>query len=175
MATQQIDFNALSLRDALDLAVLIEEEARARYVEFAEQMEQHRTAEAASFFRFMAVNEQKHRDDLAARRATLFGDAPRKVTPAMIFDVEAPEYDEARAFMTLREALSSALRSEQKARDFFAKALPVVKDAEVATLFGELLGEEEEHERMVRDQLANLPPETGAAHPSEFADEPSAN
>ena len=48
MATQQLDFNELSLRDALDLAVLIEEEARARYVEFAEQMEQHGRALAGS-------------------------------------------------------------------------------------------------------------------------------
>ena len=172
MPTQHLAFNDLSLRDALDLAVLIEEEARQRYVEFAEQMEQHRTAEAASFFRFMSQNEQKHRDELQNRRAELFGDAPQRVVQSMIFDVEAPEYDQARAFMTVREALKAALLSEQKARDFFAKALPVVKDAEVATLFAELLGEEEEHERMVRDHLANLPPD-GVAHPSEWADEPT--
>jgi rubrerythrin len=173
VATQQLDFNQLSLRDALDLAVLIEEEARARYVEFAEQMEQHRTPEAGAFFRFMAGNELKHRDELAKRRAALFGAELGKVTQAMVFDVEAPEYDEARAFMTLREALKSALRSEQKAREFFAKSLPVVKDAEVATLFAELLGEEEEHEKLVRDQIANLPPDAGA-HPGDFADEPTA-
>ena len=37
MATRGIDFRALSLKDALDLAVLIEQEAEERYEEFAAQ------------------------------------------------------------------------------------------------------------------------------------------
>jgi hypothetical protein len=99
---QGIDFERLSLQDALDLAILIEEEARDRYVEFQHQMESHRTPEAAAFFRFMAGNEEKHRAELASRRAARFGDAPRRVTRAMLFDVEAPDYDQARAFMLPR-------------------------------------------------------------------------
>ena len=50
-----IDFSALTLKDALDLAILIEEEARERYEDFADQMEQHHTPEAGRFFRFMAA------------------------------------------------------------------------------------------------------------------------
>ena len=61
MPTKDIDFAKLSLQDALDLAVLIEEEARERYEEFAHQMRLHHTHEAARFFRFMAGNEEKHR------------------------------------------------------------------------------------------------------------------
>ena len=41
-----IDFAALSLQDALDLAILIEEEAQERYLEFVDQMQQHHTPEA---------------------------------------------------------------------------------------------------------------------------------
>jgi len=37
-STLGIDFASLSLKDALDLAVLVEEEARERYEEFADQM-----------------------------------------------------------------------------------------------------------------------------------------
>ena len=37
-----------------------------RYGELADQMEMHDTPDAAHFFRFMAGNEQKHRDELAA-------------------------------------------------------------------------------------------------------------
>ncbi len=168
-----IDFPTLMLRDALDLSVLIEEEARYRYEEFAEQMDLHRTPDAARFFRFMAENEEKHRVALAERRQELFGDEPVRVTGAMLFDVEAPEYDEARAFMTLREALQSAMRSEVKAAAFFSAALQWVTDPAVRELFSELHAEEEEHQQLVQAQLAKVPPDHDI-HPSEFADEPQA-
>ena len=92
-ATKGIDFAALSLQDALDLAVLIEEEARDRYEEFADQMDLHHTPEAARFFRVMMKNEEKHRADLMERRTALFQHAPVVVTRNMIFDIEAPDYD----------------------------------------------------------------------------------
>ena len=76
-----IDFASLSLQDALDLAILVEEEAQERYLEFVDQMEQHHTPEAAKFFAMMARNEQKHGEELRARRHGLFGDAPRRVKP----------------------------------------------------------------------------------------------
>jgi rubrerythrin len=159
MFTRSLDFATLSLRDALDLAVLIEEEALERYQEFTDQMELHHTPDAARFFGFMALNEERHRAALAKRRAALFGDAPRTVTPTMIFDVEAPEYDEARAYMTPREALATALRSEEKAWSFFSQALPQVKDADVKKLFQELVGEELQHQELVKKELAKLPPD----------------
>ena len=170
-STKGIDFAALSLQDALDLAVLIEEEARERYEEFADQMEVHHTPEAASFFRIMAGNEEKHRSELAARRRERFGDAPSSVTRAMLFDVEAPDYDEARAFMTVRAALGAALRSEEKAHAFFVAALPQLKDADVCTLFDELRREEVEHQELVRRELAKAPADPDLSA-DEFADEP---
>jgi len=170
-ATPGIDFATLTLQDALDLAILIEEEARERYEEFADQMDLHHTPEAASFFRFMAGNEEKHRAALAARRQARFGAAPPAVTRAMIFDVEAPDYDEARAFMTARAALAAALRSEEKAHAFFVAALPRLTDAEVRTLFAELRDEEVEHQDLIRRQLAAAPPDPEFAA-DDFADEP---
>lgn len=170
-ATQGIDFARLTLKDALDLAVLVEEEARERYEEFADQMELHHTPEAASFFRFMSRNEEKHRTELASRRATLFRDTPSSVTRAMIFDIEAPEYDEARAFMTAREALQAALRSEVKAAAFFAAALPRVKDTAAQSLFEDLRKEELEHQKLVERELERLPPESNFAH-LDLADDP---
>ena len=170
-STRGIDFAALSLKDALDLAVLIEEEARERYEEFADQMEAHHTPEAAGFFRFMAGNEEKHRAALAARRREHFGEAPSSVTRAMIFDVEAPDYDEARAFMTLRAALNAALRSEEKAHAFFVAALPQLKNADVHALFDELRSEEVEHQELVRKQLAQAPPDPDLPA-DDFSDEP---
>ena len=138
MAIQGIDFAKLSLKDALDLAILIEDEAQERYEDFASQMEQHRTPEAARFFRYMVENEAKHGRELSSRRLQLFGDAPRSVTPSMIFDIEAPDFDAARAFMTPRMAMEAALASEVKAHAFFVSALPALQDLEVRALFEEL-------------------------------------
>ena len=173
MAIHGIDFSTLSLMEALDLAVLIEEEAQERYEEFAAQMEQHRTPEAARFFRYMAANEAKHGLELSARRTERFGTTPRTVTRAQIFDIEAPDYDAARAFMTPRKAMEAALASEVKAHAFFVAALPFLKDAEVRGLFEELRQEEVEHQELVRVELAKLPPDSGLSE-DDFVDEPSA-
>lgn len=159
MSTKNIDFESLPLVKALDLAVLIEEEAKERYEEFAEQMEVHRTPEAARFFEFMAANEEKHRAELAARREQLFGDEPSEVTRAMLFDIEAPDYNEARAFMTAGESLATAMQSEKKAWEFFDRLIPKVTDPDVRALFEELREEELEHQKLVQEQIDQLPPE----------------
>lgn len=170
--TRNIDFAKLTMKDALDLAILIEEEAYDRYGELADQLTQHDTPDAARFFRLMMANEEKHRAALAERRDVLFADAACGVTRAMIFDVEAPDYDEARAFMTLREALETALRAEQKAHAFFVGALAQVTDPGVRTLFEELAAEEVAHQELVRRELAKAPPDPPI--PTEqFADEPT--
>jgi rubrerythrin len=86
--------------------------------------------------------------------------------------VEAPDYDEARAFMTLRDALHTALRSEEKAHAFFLAALPHVTDPTVYTLFEELCAEEVAHQELVRHELAKAPPDPSIPT-AEFADEPT--
>ena len=169
--TRGIDLAQLDLKDALDLAVLIEEEARERYEEFAEQMDVHHTPEAAVFFRFMAGNEEKHRAELWHRRRELYRDDPVAVKRSMLFDVEAPEYDEVRAFMTARQALEAALRAEEKAHAFFVAALPSLADPLVRSLFQELRDEEILHQELVRRRLAELPPNP-AFEAGDFADEP---
>jgi rubrerythrin len=169
----QIDFEKLELRDALDLAILIEEEAADIYLEFAEQMENQHTAEAAQFFRTMIGNENKHGEELTRRRVALFGDTPRRVDRTMLWNVEAPEYEKARAFMSRREALEVALDSERKAQAFFADAAKHVTNPEVRRLFEELREEEIDHERLVAAEMARLPPPPDV-DASEYADEPVA-
>ena len=124
-----IDFSQLSLRDTLDLAITIEEEAKERYDDFADQMDAHRTPETAKFFRFMAANEVKHAEKLAAQRGDLFGDEPSSADAAMLYDIEAPEFDAARAFMSVRAALDVAMESEVKAYEFYDSALAKITDA----------------------------------------------
>ncbi len=168
-----VDFATLSLQDALDLAVLVEEEAQERYLEFVDQMEQHHTPEAARFFATMAKNEQKHGEELRARRRSLFGDAVPRVTRAMLWDVEAPDYDQPRAFMSARRAMEVALVSETKALEFFVAALPHVVDPDVKRLFQDLRNEEILHQSLVREAMRSLP-EGPDADAGDYEDEPVA-
>ena len=172
MAIRDINFATLTLQDALDLAILVEDEAQERYSEFADQMELHRTPEAAQFFRYMVENEGKHGQELSARRQELFGDAPRAVTRAMIFDLEAPDYDAARAFMSARKAMEAALASEVKAQAFFEAALPALKDPTVRALFTELRDEELKHQALVLEEIAKLPKDSGLSD-EDFVDAPA--
>jgi rubrerythrin len=165
-----IDFSSLSIKDALDLAILVEDEAQERYRELAEVLEAHDTPEAAKFFRFMVTCEAKHGDELRAKRQELFGDQTSCVDRSMLWDVEAPGYESARAFMTLHDALAVALAAEKKAFEFFDGALPEVEDPEVRELFTDLRQEEVEHMQMVRQQMKSAGQGDGF-DPDDFADE----
>jgi rubrerythrin len=169
----KIDFADLTLKDALDLAILVEEEAKERYTEFVDQMVLHHTPEAAAFFRAMIGNEARHEAALSERRRELFPAAPRTVKRSMLWDVEAPDYDKTRAFMSARQAMVVALNSEIKAHDYFAAAIPHIKDPKVRGLFEELKNEEILHQTLVRKELEKLPPETDF-NPEDFVDEPTA-
>jgi rubrerythrin len=168
-----IDFAALSLKDALDLAIVIEEEAKERYEDFVGQMEIHHTPEAARFFRLMAMNEEKHRAGLCERRRRIFGGEAARVTREMVFEVEAPEFDEVRVFMSPRQALQVAVRAEKKAWAFFSEAAPRVQDPGVKQLFIELRDEEMHHQQLVLGELEKTPPESALEH-ADVADDPVA-
>ncbi len=169
--TKTLELARLDLKDALDLAILVEDEAKERYDELAAQMEAHHTAEAASFFHVMSANEARHGAELAARRKQLFGGAPSRVDRSMVWDIEAPEYENVHAFMTLHEALNVAMAAEVKAHRFFTDALALPVAEPVRKLFLELQEEEVQHQALVGRELAKLPPDE-AALPEEFADEP---
>ena len=169
--SQDIDFSTLTLMDTLDLAILVEEEARARYAEFVEQLRAHRTEDAARFFEVMAGNEEKHAQRLGERRRALFGDAPRSVDETLVFEVEAPDHSTVRAFMAPREALQVALDSEIKAYAFYDAALAQVTDDSVSELFVELRDEEQRHQELVEVEMAKLPDEP-QFDADDFVDEP---
>ena len=170
--SHEIDFGQLSLRDTLDLAITIEEEAKERYDDFAEQMDAHRTSDTANFFRFMADNEIKHAEKLAAQRQELFGDEPSTADTSMLYDIEAPDFDGARAFMSVRAALDVAMESEVKAYDFYNDALAEITDAEVRELFLELRDEEAKHQKLIHQIIAKMPEDDGF-DPDDFVDEPA--
>ena len=151
----KIDFSTLTLRDTLDLAVLIEVEAQDRYRLFTGQLGD---TEAGAVFRSMGGNEKKHSDELAARRRSLFGDTPARFRREDIFDVEAPDVGSPRWNMSEYRACEVALHSEKKAYEFYDRALESVQDPQVRALFVELREEEAGHVRLIEAVIAKLPP-----------------
>lgn len=153
----QLDFSKLNLQDALDMAVLIEKEAEERYLWFVSLLGENYPGDAADFFTSMAGYERRHAEELEARRRSLFGDAPTRITADMIEDVEAPDSGKPRAHMSPRHAMNVALESEIKAYEFFDQALPGIQDPEVRALFEELRDEEVEHQELLKARMAGYP------------------
>ena len=150
-----LDLSKLSLMDALDLATLIEEEARQRYEQFAKQLTGF---DAGTFFASMAENEAKHGTEILERRMALFGKAPMTVKLGDLFDVEAPDMGAPRRGMSTIQAFELGLAAEKKAYDFYDMALTGITDPEVKALFTELRDEETEHVEMLQEAMAKLPP-----------------
>ena len=94
-----------------------------------------------------------------------------RVSRDMLWDVEAPDFDQPRMFMTARQAMDVALASEVKAHDYFAAALAYVHDADVRALFEELRAEEVEHQELVKSVMDKIPPDDDAVEGFD-ADEP---
>ena len=159
--------------DGLDLAILIEKEAEERYREFSKMIGSRYEGDAGSFFEMMAENEAKHGSQLSERRKQLFGVKPSRVSAEQIEDVEAPEYDKPRAFMSPRHALDVAMACEIKAEKFFEMALSHMTDAKVAAIFRELRDEEIEHQRLLREQMERTDPTTAADRGEDEIDEPA--
>ena len=154
----RLDLSKITLMDALDLASLIELEAKRRYTEFADSLGSRGVGDAGAVFRSMAVNESKHCEEIAERRLALFGDQRARVTLDDIYDVEAPGFGDVRWNMSVLKAYQLALFSEQKAFAFYDEALDYVDQPDVKALFEELREEEAEHVRMLVKIIANLPP-----------------
>ncbi|MBI5070494.1 MAG: ferritin family protein [Deltaproteobacteria bacterium] len=168
-----IDFAKLDLRDALDLAILIEEEAEERYREFTRIVGGRYPGDASEVFARMAENEAKHREELVAQRKKLFARQKARVTRDQLDDVEAPDRGKPRVFMSARQAMEVALDSEEKAFDFFAGALKHVKDPKVKKLFTELKAEELKHKKMLQARIKKLP--RGPDVEESEADEPGSD
>ncbi len=154
-----LDFAKLTLMDALDLAILIEIEALERYRNFATNLGHSYVGDAASVFRGMVEAEAKHAEELNEKRQALFGDAPARISRTQLYDVEAPDVGSIKWNMSPLHAYQIALKSEQKAYDFYDYALPHVTDPEVKALFEELRDEEVEHIQLVQQAIERLPPE----------------
>lgn len=175
MATK-ISLLDLDLKDALDLAILVEIEAQERYEEFSRQIGSSSTDDAGAFFSQMAINESKHADELKLKRKQLYKDSPSRMSLEVLYEyqeIEAPEFDRAMSFMSARNALNIALDCEIKAYNFFCKAEKEVKDESVKALFNELKMEELHHQSLVKDLINSTDGDEAPIVNPKDVDEPS--
>ncbi len=150
----EMDFAKLKPQDVLDIAMFAEQEAEEQYGQLAAAMEAGSNGEVADFFRRMAAREQRHREQVAARRQALYADARANVANRAVWDVEAPHDAVIDPAMPIGDAFAIALASEQRAHDFYAGALEFLVEPSVAALFEELRQAEIEHTRMLEAERA---------------------
>jgi rubrerythrin len=149
----KVDFSRMDGRDALDIAIVIEDEAQLAYEHLADWVAGDGNAEAAEFFKRMAVREKRHKDEITERRAELFGDAPARHDEAAPWEAELPDYESLGRGVTLEEAFNVAMGAETRAHDFYAEALEYIEEPTVAELFDWLRKAELEHQRLLTEEM----------------------
>ena len=137
--------------DFMVQAYAMENDARDRYTEFAEQMEVHNNPEVAQLFRKLARIEGLH----AARIVKEMGwrKPPSAAEAWMWRQSEAPESTpsgELHYLMQPYHALELALQCEQRAVSFFTGITRSIAPADVKRIAREMAAEEREHVRLIQ-------------------------
>ena len=142
-------------------SIELESEARERYEELADSMEQHHNRDVAAFFRRMADEAVHHLTEVSE----LAGDLPLPKLKAWEFswpEAEPPEtasYEDMHYRMSLRQAMTLALENERAAEQYYRQAAAKSTDAETALVATRFADEELSHaaelERLLQDQPEN--------------------
>jgi len=152
----EIDFAKVSPVGVLDIAIGVEQEAEEHYDGLVQRMERQGNGEAAALFRRMAGLEKLHRDQVAARRKELFGDAPKDLEHRYPWAVEVPDDRAVDGQLALHDALELSLAAEIRAYDYYDGAIAYVTDDVTEKLFVELREAERGHQQMLQRELDRL-------------------
>jgi len=152
-----IDTSRLDLRDAVDLAIQIGEDARRRYVELAARVGGRYAGDADEVFRTMAELEERHEQRLADRRRRVFGDVPPRIVGDALDEVEPAELGAIRVFMGPRDAVRVALDAEKRAFEFYDSASRHAVDPAVRIFFEEQRADQADHCRTLEAWLRAAP------------------
>jgi rubrerythrin len=141
-------------------AYAMERDAAERYTEFADQMEVHNNPEVAKLFRQLAEIEGLHAKQILEEMGW-----PQMPPPVYALQWETPEPPETAPVTELHyrmqpwHALALALRNEERAEKFLAGVARSPKHPpEVRKLAAEMAEEEREHQRLIREWMARVPP-----------------
>ncbi|HET9596430.1 MAG TPA: ferritin family protein [Anaeromyxobacteraceae bacterium] len=153
---RSIDLGPIDTRTALDLAIMVEEDAIVRYTELARLIGDD-PGGAGDVCRDMAAKEQEDRDRLAARRAALRGGGPPRidVSAADVPGEASDGWGEAPP-ATARAALERALAGERRAEAFYAALAGRASDPDARALLSELRAEEAHHADLLARKIARL-------------------
>ena len=149
----KVDFSRMDGRDALDIAIVIEDEAQLAYEHLADWVGSDGNTKAADFFKRMAVREKRHKEEITERRAELFGDVPARHDEAAPWEAEVPDYESLGRNVSLEDAFDVAMGAETRAHDFYAEAIDYIEAPEVVELFDWLRKAEIEHQRMLGEEM----------------------
>lgn len=149
----EVDFSKMDGRDALDIAIVIEDEAQLAYEHLAEWVGSDGNTEAAEFFNRMAVREKRHKKEITERRIELYGNAPTRHDEDAPWQAEVPDYESLNKEVSLEDAFNVAMGAETRAHDFYAEAIEYIEDETVVELFDWLRKAEIEHQRMLSEEM----------------------
>jgi rubrerythrin len=152
------EFSSLTAREALHVAIFIEQRNADIYSQFAELFEGFKDPESvdvAAAFWDMANEERRHGTELQERYADRYGPEPCLITEEEIREaVELPKFQSGDIFaitraqvsrVPSRQALELALAAENSALKFYTRLAEMTDDDELRELYEELAGDESEH------------------------------
>jgi rubrerythrin len=143
--------------DFMVQAYAMENDARDRYTEFAEQMEVHNNRDIAQMFRKLARIEGLHADKILQEMG--WTKPPSSAEAWMWRHSEAPEsapLGELHYLMQPYHALQLALECEQRAASFFTGITRSTAPTDVKRIAREMAAEEREHIRLIREWMKKV-------------------
>lgn len=160
------EFSSLTPKEALHVAMFIEERNADIYAQFAELFDgfnDPESAEIASTFWDMAEEERKHGADLHQRYQERYGNEPCPITEEEIREtIEVPKFESGNIFAIARaqvspaprnNALEVALAAEKSAMKFYTRLVEFTDDPELRHLYEELASDETDHTRALQRRL----------------------
>ncbi len=161
------EFSSLSAREALNMAIFIEQRNADIYRQFGELFDGFHDPESheiASTFWDMAEEEERHGSVLKQRYSERFGhQAGTSITEEDIREkIEVPKIATGEIFAIARAQVSQvprnrafqiALAAEQSARKFYSRLVDTTDDAELRRLYEELANEEDDHVRALQNKI----------------------
>ncbi len=160
------EFASLSAREALNLAISIEERNADLYRQFGELFDGFQdpeSCEIASTFWDMAEEEERHGKTLQARFVERYNDDPKPMAEEEIREkIEVPKIANGQIFAIARAQVSRvprnrafeiALVAERSAMKFYNRLIETTEDQDLRSLYQELADDEDNHIRSLQKRI----------------------
>ena len=160
------EFSSLSPKEALHVAIFIEERNADIYNQFAELFDGFNDPESheiAGTFWDMAEEEHRHGATLQERYRERYGPEPCAIGDDEICDaIEVPRFEGGHVFAIARaqvslvprnQAIEIALAAEQSALKFYTRLSEFTEDEELRAIYEELAHDESNHVRTLSRRM----------------------